>query len=65
MVVLIAKLRNHSPAGERQFSIGHRRVEARIGRPVVNSAQAVFWRLPRLAGITTPITGFGRLLREH
>jgi len=25
----------------------------------------VLWRLRRFAGIATPITGFGRLLREH
>jgi len=40
-------------------------IEARIGKPVVTSTQAVLWRLLRLAGITTPIYGFGRLLREH
>src|SRR5215472_2432977 len=40
-------------------------LEARIGRPVVTSTQAVLWRLLRLAGVDTPIHGFGRLLREH
>jgi hypothetical protein len=25
----------------------------------------LLWRLLRLAGVATPITGFGRLLREH
>src|SRR6516225_1366817 len=40
-------------------------LEARIGKPVVTSTQAVLWRLLRLAGVETPIHGFGRLLREH
>jgi maleate isomerase len=41
------------------------KVEARIGKPVVTSTQAVLWHLLRLAGVETPIPGFGRLLREH
>jgi maleate isomerase len=40
-------------------------LEARIGKPVVISTQAVLWHLLRLAGIKTPIHGFGVLLREH
>ena len=40
-------------------------LEARIGKPVVTSTQAVLWRLLRLAGVATPIHGFGRLLGEH
>jgi len=40
-------------------------LEARIGKPVVTSTQAVLWRLLRLAGVDTPIHGFGRLLRER
>jgi maleate isomerase len=40
-------------------------LEARIGKPVVTSTQAVLWHLLRLAGVGTPIRGFGRLLREH
>jgi maleate isomerase len=40
-------------------------LEARIGKPVVTSTQPVLWRLLRLAGIKTPIHGFGVLLREH
>ena len=40
-------------------------LEARIGKPVVTSTQAVLWHLLRLAGVNTPIHGFGRLLREH
>jgi len=39
-------------------------LEARIGKPVVTSTQAVLWRLLRLAGVDAPIHGFGRLLRE-
>jgi maleate isomerase len=40
-------------------------LEARIGKPVVTSTQAVLWHLLRLAGVKTPIPGFGRLLRQH
>ena len=40
-------------------------IEARIGKPVVTSTQAVLWHLLRLAGVASPIQGFGRLLREH
>jgi len=40
-------------------------LEARIGKPVVTSTQAVLWHALRLAGVTTPIPGYGRLLREH
>jgi len=40
-------------------------LEARIGKPVVTSTQAVLWHLLRLAGVKTSIHGFGRLLREH
>ena len=39
-------------------------LEARIGEPVVTSTQAVLWHLLCLAGVNTPIHGFGRLLRE-
>ena len=39
-------------------------LEARIGKPVVTSTQAVLWHLLRLAGVKTPIPGFGRLLHE-
>jgi len=39
-------------------------LEARIGKPVVTSTQAMLWHLLRLAGIATPIAGFGRLLRD-
>jgi len=40
-------------------------LEARIGKPVVTSTQATLWHVLRLAGIATPIPGYGRLLREH
>jgi maleate isomerase len=40
-------------------------LEARIGKPVVTSTQAVLWHLLRIAGIKTPIHGFGLLLREY
>lgn len=38
-------------------------IEARIGRPVVTSNQAMFWRAARLAGCDLPIEGHGRLAR--
>jgi maleate isomerase len=41
------------------------RLEARIGKPVVTSTQATLWHVLRLAGVTTPIAGYGRLFREH
>jgi maleate isomerase len=40
-------------------------LEARIGKPVVSSTQVVLWHLLRLAGVTTPIPGYGRLLRQY
>jgi maleate isomerase len=40
-------------------------LEARTGKPVVTSTQAVLWHLLRLAGVDDPIHGYGRLLREH
>jgi maleate isomerase len=40
-------------------------LEARIGKPVVTSTQATLWHVLRLAGVDAPITGYGRLLREH
>ena len=41
------------------------RLEAAIGKPVVSSTQATLWHMLRLAGVTDPIAGYGRLLREH
>ena len=40
-------------------------LEARIEKPVVTSTQATLWHVLRLAGVDTPIPGYGRLLREH
>jgi maleate isomerase len=39
-------------------------LEARTGKPVVTSTQATLWHVLRLAGVTTPVPGYGRLLRE-
>jgi maleate isomerase len=38
-------------------------IEARLGKPVVTSNQAMAWHAMRLAGNTDPVQGFGRLLR--
>lgn len=38
-------------------------LEARLGRPVVTANQASLWRALKAAGATTPIPGYGRLLR--
>ncbi|MEZ5924208.1 MAG: aspartate/glutamate racemase family protein [Hyphomicrobiaceae bacterium] len=38
-------------------------LEQRIGLPVVTSNQAAFWHAARLADWTSPIEGFGKLLR--
>jgi maleate isomerase len=40
-------------------------LERRTGKPVVTSTQATLWHGLRLAGVATPIPGYGRLLREH
>ena len=40
------------------------RLERELGKPVLSSNQACFWRALRLAGVDEPVTGFGRLLRE-
>ena len=40
------------------------RLERELGMPVVSSNQACLWRALRLAGVSEPVTGFGRLLRE-
>ena len=39
-------------------------LEARTGKPVVTSNQALAWHALRLAGIADRIEGHGRLLRE-
>jgi maleate isomerase len=38
-------------------------IEARLGKPIVTSNQAMAWHAMRLAGHNEPVTGFGRLLR--
>lgn len=38
-------------------------IEARLGKPVVTSNQAMAWHAMRLAGHNEPVAGFGRLLR--
>jgi maleate cis-trans isomerase len=40
-------------------------IEARAGKPVISSNQAMIWDTLRLAGITDPIAGYGRLLAAH
>jgi maleate cis-trans isomerase len=39
-------------------------IEAELGVSVMTSQQAIVWKALRTAGITEPINGFGRLLRE-
>ncbi|MDX1484516.1 MAG: hypothetical protein R3229_08545 [Alphaproteobacteria bacterium] len=40
------------------------RIEQELGVSVMTSQQAITWKALRTAGITEPIEGFGRLLRE-
>ena len=40
-------------------------IEAEIGKPIVTSNLATFWRALRMAGVPDRIEGFGRLLLEH
>jgi len=40
-------------------------LETMLGRPVITSNQATFWRCLRLIGCSAPIPGFGRLLSQH
>ena len=40
------------------------RLERELGKPVISSNQACLWRALRLAGVSEPVTGFRRLLRE-
>ena len=39
-------------------------LERELGKPVISSNQACLWRALRLAGVSEPVAGFGRLLRE-
>jgi maleate isomerase len=41
------------------------RLEQALDKPVITSTQATLWHALRLAGITDPISGYGRLLREN
>ncbi len=38
-------------------------LEIDLGRPVITANQASLWRCLRLAGVRTPVSGYGRLLR--
>lgn len=40
-------------------------LEEQLDKPVVTSNQALLWHLLRLAGVSTPISGFGRLLERN
>ena len=40
-------------------------LEQRLGKPVIASNQAMVWDALRLAGVSDPIPGCGRLLRDH
>ncbi|AML52900.1 ectoine utilization protein EutA [Falsihalocynthiibacter arcticus] len=40
------------------------RIEARIGKPVVTSNQAMIWRCLREIGSTKPVVGYGRLFQH-
>ena len=39
------------------------RLERTLGKPVVTSIQAMFWRSLEYAGYSGPVAGYGRLLR--
>ena len=38
--------------------------EADLGKPVLSSACAMLWNALRVAGVGTPIPGYGRLLQD-
>lgn len=40
-------------------------LEQTTGKPVIACNAAVYWQALRAAGITDPVAGYGRLLREH
>ena len=40
-------------------------LEERLGKPVVTPHAATLWRVLALAGIDTPIVGYGRLLAKR
>jgi maleate cis-trans isomerase len=39
-------------------------LEDELGLPVLSSASAMMWNALRIAGVSTPVTGFGRLLSQ-
>ncbi len=41
------------------------RLEGKLGKPVISSAQATFWGALRAVGIEDRLDGCGRLMREH
>ena len=41
------------------------RLEQELGKPVITSNQATFWRALRMMGSKVKIAGFGKLLEEH
>lgn len=40
-------------------------LEATLSKPVLTSNQCMFWESLRLTGCTSPVDGFGRILRDH
>lgn len=38
------------------------KLERELGKPAISSASAMMWHALRLAGVTTPVKGYGRLL---
>jgi maleate isomerase len=40
------------------------KMERELGKPAVSSASAMMWHALRIAGVSAPIAGFGRLLAE-
>ncbi len=39
------------------------RIEARLGKPVITSNQAMIWRCLHHAGLTNPVTGYGKIFK--
>lgn len=39
-------------------------LEQDLGKPVLSSTLALFWQALRIAGVRSPVEGFGRLLRD-
>lgn len=53
-----------SCTGLRAASVAQR-IEDQLGKPVITSNQAMFWRTIRQAGCDLPVAGYGRLLTLH